>query len=102
MSLLAVSGDVGGARAIIPVLDYLYSDNEPFTIVNHSFLADEAPEAFLHMTANQAFDAVKVKHPSSELLEELTGFMVGWAYNAVRYCFNAQPKANPAIVEIQT
>lgn len=51
MSLLAVSGDVGGARAIIPVLDYLYSNNESFTIVNHSFLADEAPKSWRRIPA---------------------------------------------------
>lgn len=29
-----------------------------------------------------------------------TGFMFGWAYNAVRYCSELPPKANPAILEV--
>lgn len=31
---------------------------------------------------------------------DFTGFMVGWAENAARYCKNLSEKPNPAIVEI--
>ena len=33
-------------------------------------------------------------------LPDLTGFMFGWAVNAVRYCLHEEPIENPAIVEI--
>lgn len=33
-------------------------------------------------------------------LPDLTGFMFGWAVNAVRYCLHERPIRNPAIVEI--
>ena len=31
---------------------------------------------------------------------DFTGFMVGWAENAARYCKNLPEKSNPAIIEI--
>lgn len=46
MSILAVAGDVGGARAVIPVLDYLASVGESLTIVDYGFLTNEAPNSW--------------------------------------------------------
>jgi len=39
MSLAAVSGDIGGARAILPVLEYMYNHKQEFKIVDHGILA---------------------------------------------------------------
>jgi hypothetical protein len=43
MSILAVSGDIGGARTLLPVLEYLFECKKPFSIVKHGFLANDAP-----------------------------------------------------------
>jgi hypothetical protein len=43
MSLAAVSGDIGGARAILPVLEYMYNHHQNFEIVDHGVLAKLAP-----------------------------------------------------------
>jgi len=51
MSILAASGDIGGAMAIIPVLKYLSDCNEPFAIVEHGFLASKAPKTWKRVPA---------------------------------------------------
>lgn len=43
MSVLAVAGDVGGARVIIPVLACLSDKGQSFAIVDHGSLTCEAP-----------------------------------------------------------
>lgn len=40
--------------------------------------------------------------PEREILSGLTGFMWGWAVNAVGYALGDPPKPNPAIAEIAT
>jgi hypothetical protein len=52
MSVLVVTGDVGGTRAIIPVLDYLSERNEPFTVVEHGFLKNEAVKKWKTISAS--------------------------------------------------
>ena len=42
----------------------------------------------------------EVKRRQGERDMDFTGFMVGWAENAARYCRNLLEKPNPAIVEI--
>jgi len=44
MKILATAGDIGGARAIMPVLDYLFNASVPFEIVNHNYLGKHAPD----------------------------------------------------------
>jgi hypothetical protein len=41
--ILVVAGDAGGARAILPALSVLKRNRYPFEIVEHRFLAAEAP-----------------------------------------------------------
>jgi len=43
------------------------------------------------------WEGVKKKFPQDL---DFTGFMVGWAENAARYCLNLPEKKNPAIMEI--
>ncbi|MFA4981112.1 MAG: hypothetical protein WC592_01405 [Candidatus Omnitrophota bacterium] len=43
MKILAVSGDVGGARAVMPVLKKLFDEKTPFVISDNGFLGKEAP-----------------------------------------------------------
>lgn len=42
MKILAAAGDIGGARAIIPVLELLSDQSEPFEIVDHGYLGKNA------------------------------------------------------------
>jgi len=46
MSILAVSGDIGGARAVIGVLEKLSADQIPFSFVDNGFLSKEAPASW--------------------------------------------------------
>lgn len=46
MCILAVSGDVGGARAIMPVLEYFFIQGCSFSIVMHGILAKESPDSW--------------------------------------------------------
>ena len=42
----------------------------------------------------------EVKRKQGGRAMDFTGFMVGWAENAARYCKNLPEKHNPAIIEI--
>lgn len=59
-------------------------------------IADKGPDEFLGKTA-RAYDFCK----DIDGDYDLTGFMYGWAVNAIRYCLNVGPTRNPAIVEIE-
>ena len=58
--------------------------------------ADKDKEDFLD---NSAEFANKVLRKSKENYD-LTGFMFGWAFNAVRYILGSPPDRNPAIMTI--
>ena len=59
--------------------------------------AERDKEKFL--AESQAFARQILKDaPKDEY--DLTGFMFGWATNAVRYTFESSPEQNPAIIEI--
>jgi len=51
MSILAVSGDVGGARALIGVLEKLSADKRSFSIIDNGFLSKEAPADWHRISA---------------------------------------------------
>jgi len=59
----------GGARAIIPVLEYLSSKSTPFVIVDDGFLAEESPKDWDRTSAilegensiEELFDSQKIK-----------------------------------------
>ncbi len=44
MSILAIANGPGGARAVMPVLEYLSGKSIPFTIVDDGFLTEESPK----------------------------------------------------------
>ena len=51
------------------------------------------------------FEVLKFLHPDEEsperkVMDEMTGFMWGWAYNAAASVCLMEPQPNPAIVEI--
>ncbi|MCD4832086.1 MAG: hypothetical protein K8R02_09855 [Anaerohalosphaeraceae bacterium] len=51
MSILAVSGDVGGARAMLSVLRHLSEIDEPFSIVENGLLSSDADEKWQRVPA---------------------------------------------------
>jgi hypothetical protein len=54
------------------------------------------------LTMNQMWDGLKAKYPGfDDWLGGASGFMVGWAYNCVRFLSFAPPAPNPAIVTIE-
>jgi len=58
-------------------------------------IADADSTAFLKLSrqGHDFYPDVKGKY-------DLTGFMYGWAVNAVRYILSAKPVANPAIITL--
>ncbi len=52
MSVLAVSGDIGGGKAVLAVLAELSSRNQRFSIVENGFLAKESPAVWDRIPAN--------------------------------------------------
>ncbi len=57
--------------------------------------ADKEPQLFLK---NSSLFADKISTQGSY---DLTGFMFGWAYNAVRYILGNKPTSSPAIISIR-
>ncbi len=59
----------------------------------------------VHLTVS-IYDVLKELHAEDpqklEILTGLTGFMWGWAFNAVRYCQSEPPVPNPALMTIAT
>lgn len=52
-------------------------------------------------------DVLKRLHPDEDgperqVLSDLTGFMWGWAVNAVRYALGDPPQGNPALMTVRT
>lgn len=52
--LLAVSGDPGGSKTLLPVLSCLEKQNIPFAVVCHRFLDAEAPAQWLRVSPPEA------------------------------------------------
>lgn len=53
------------------------------------------------------YDVLKDLHPDEDsperrLMSDLTGFMWGWAVNAVGFALGDPPKPNPAILEVES
>ena len=64
-----------------------------------------SPDGGLVRLVPDIYEVLKRLHPDEEcwqqkVMNELTGFMVGWAVNAVRYALGDPPRPNPAMVEI--
>lgn len=57
--------------------------------------ADKDPEEFLRLS-DKGYDFFKDTDKDCDL----TGFMYGWAVNAVRYVLSSQPVPNPAVVTL--
>ena len=59
-------------------------------------MADENPEVFLKLSSegHDFYNDIQGDY-------DLTGFMYGWAVNAVRYVLSAKPVENPAIVKME-
>lgn len=62
MKILVGAGDVGGARAIMPVLHYLKKTTDIlFDIINHGYLADNAPKSWTRVDLPESEIEVRKK-----------------------------------------
>jgi hypothetical protein len=62
------------------------------------FLTDHPEYDRAHNT-HEIFDATVEAHPEFKpVLDEFTGFMVGWSVNAARRCLELPPLKNPAVI----
>jgi hypothetical protein len=63
-----------------------------------------APGGGMIPLTRDLYDVLKQLHPEGTdggaVLQDLTGFMWGWAYNAVQYILGGPSASNPAILEI--
>lgn len=64
-----------------------------------------SPDGGLVALVPDIYEVLKRLHPDEDswqrkIMSDLTGFMVGWAVNAVRYALGDPPRPNPAILTI--
>jgi hypothetical protein len=68
--VLAIAGDPGGSRAIIPVLRYLEEKQFPFSIMNHGTLAKECPTSWSRKDVPESTSALQemIRQSQAEIL----------------------------------
>lgn len=61
MNVLVVSGDIGGARAVLPVLDEFKNKQIKFQIIAHRYLNDILPEEFSRIQLTETVSDADLK-----------------------------------------